>query len=278
MKFTILATLLSSAAAFAPVSQGGKCRTFYQLVPSHYPKETGSYRFLISLLCLCWCFFFFLHSTSSASASKAVTALNAEKSPAMPFLPYPKNLKGYIGEETGFDPLGISDIFPMDYMREAEIKHCRLAMLAWLGFVITDLGFIVHPLGKGLTSVQAHDVLCDQKVMGNALIFVCLAEMVSYIGVSEMLQGSGREPGNFGFGHFYYKGKTTEQINKLKYQEIKVRVRGVPFRERHGSIHVPLLKHQLTIRLLFQNGRLAMLAFSGVVTQSVLYGKGFPYF
>jgi len=27
-----------------------------------------------------------------------------------------------------------------------------------------------------------------------------------------------------------------------------------------------------------KNGRLAMLAFSGVITQSVLYDKGFPYF
>jgi hypothetical protein len=55
-------------------------------------------------------------------ASKATTALNAEKSPAMPFLPYPANLKGYIGDDIGFDPLGISDYFPMDYLREAELK------------------------------------------------------------------------------------------------------------------------------------------------------------
>lgn len=55
-------------------------------------------------------------------ASKAATALNAEKSPAVPFLPYPENLKGYIGDDIGFDPLGISDYFPMDYLREAELK------------------------------------------------------------------------------------------------------------------------------------------------------------
>ena len=75
MKVSILAALLSSAAAFAP-----------------------------------------------APASKATTALNGEKSPAMPFLPYPENLKGYIGDDIGFDPLRISDYFPMDYLREAELK------------------------------------------------------------------------------------------------------------------------------------------------------------
>ena len=55
-------------------------------------------------------------------ASKAATALNAEKSPAVPFLPYPENLKGYTGDDVGFDPLRISDYFPMDYLRESELK------------------------------------------------------------------------------------------------------------------------------------------------------------
>lgn len=176
--------------------------------------------------------------------NKVSTALN-EKSPAMPFLPYPENLKGYIGDDIGFDPLGLSDIFPMDYLREAEIKHGRIAMLAIVGFITTDL-VTIHPLGKGLTSVTAHDVLCEKGVMGNILLWIGFAEMVSYIGVSEMLQGSGREPGNFGFGTKYLEGKTEEQIKKVKYQEI-------------------------------MNGRLAMMAFSGAVTQAVLYDKGFPY-
>jgi light-harvesting complex I chlorophyll a/b binding protein 1 len=83
--------------------------------------------------------------------------------------------------------------------------------------------------------------------MGNALVFICLAEIVSYIGVAEMLQGSGREPGYFGFGVKYYENKSEEQIKKIKYNEI-------------------------------MNGRLAMLAFGGMATQSVLYDKGFPYF
>ena len=164
----------------------------------------------------------------------------------MPFLPYPENCRGYIGEDTGFDPLGFSNYFPMDYLRESEIKHGRIAMLAAVGYITTDLGVIVHPLGKGLTSATAHDVMCDNLVMGNALVFVCLAEIVSYIGVSEMLQGSGREPGYFGFGSKYLDGKSEEQVKKMKYHEI-------------------------------MNGRLAMFAFGGMVTQSVLYDKGFPY-
>jgi Chlorophyll A-B binding protein len=174
-------------------------------------------------------------------------ALNAEKSPAMPFLPYPEHCRGYIGDDIAFDPLGLGSWFPMDYLRESEIKHGRIAMLAAVGYITVDLGLIIHPLGKGLTSATAHDAMCANGVMGNALVFICLAEIVSYISVAEMLQGSGREPGFFSFGSKYYESKSAEEVKKIKYNEI-------------------------------MNGRLAMLAFGGMVTQSVLYEKGFPYF
>jgi light-harvesting complex I chlorophyll a/b binding protein 1 len=82
--------------------------------------------------------------------------------------------------------------------------------------------------------------------MGNALVWIGGFEIVSWLAVAEMLQGSGRAPGDFGLGVGFLKGKTDAQIEKLKYQEI-------------------------------MNGRLAMMAFGGAVTQSVLYDCGFPY-
>jgi light-harvesting complex I chlorophyll a/b binding protein 1 len=119
-------------------------------------------------------------------------------------------------------------------------------MLAIVGYITVDLGIVLHPLGSGLTSATAHDALVEKGVMGNALVFLGLFEIVSWLGVSEMLQGSGREPGDFGFGTKFLDGKSDEAIKKLKYQEI-------------------------------MNGRLAMMAFGGAVTQSVLYDVGFPY-
>ena len=119
-------------------------------------------------------------------------------------------------------------------------------MLAISGYITVDLGYIIHPLGAGLTSATAHDVLVKNGVMGNMLVFLGLFEIVSYLGVAEMLQGSGREPGDFGFGTWYLEGKSDEEVKKIKYQEI-------------------------------MNGRLAMMAFSGVVTQSVLFDATFPY-
>lgn len=138
----------------------------------------------------------------------------------------------------------------MDYLREAELKHGRICMLAWTGFVVVDLGFRIYPLPEaweGLTSATAHDPLVEYGALGNIALFAGLLEMVSYIGVAQMLQGSGREPGDFGLDPLnILKGKSTEEVNRWKLKELK-------------------------------NGRLAMLAFSGVVTQSVLTGHGFPY-
>jgi hypothetical protein len=184
-------------------------------------------------------------------SSRAVgTQLAAEKSPAIPFLPYPQNLKGYVGD-VGFDPLRVSDYFPMDYLRESELKHGRIAMAATAGWVAVDLGVRVFPVPEGwaeLTPVTAHDALVKTGSMGQLLLFFGLTEMLAYISLSQMLQGSGREAGNFGFDPLSLMSKLSEDKKK----EMKLK--------------------ELT------NGRAAMLAFAGIVTQSVLYGKSFPYF
>mmetsp|Transcript_37189 Transcript_37189/g.57120 ORF Transcript_37189/g.57120 Transcript_37189/m.57120 type:complete len:209 (+) Transcript_37189:84-710(+) len=173
-----------------------------------------------------------------------------DKSDALPFLPYPPNTKGLPGS-VGFDPLRISDYFPIDYLVEAELKHSRLAMLAFLGFVSVDLGFKIYPLPEayaGVSSIQAHDVAVETGAMGQIFLFVAIFEMISYISVSQMLQGSGRAPGDYGFDPLAFsKDKSPEEMFKLKTQEIK-------------------------------NGRLAMMAIGGILTQAVLNGKGFPYF
>jgi len=202
MKAAIVASLVGSAAAFAPASNG-----------------------------------------------RAATSLAVEKSKALPFLPTPVNCEGYVGN-VGFDPLGVSNYFPIDYLREAELKHGRMCQLAWLGYVAVDLGARVPGYPDAMssaTSATAHGPAVEYGALGNILVWIAFAEMTSWIGVSQMLQGSGRAPGDFGFGKKLLDGKTNAQIESMKLKEIT-------------------------------HCRAAMLAFSGVVTQSVLYDKGFPYF
>lgn len=185
----------------------------------------------------------------SVSQARASTELNYEKSKALPFMPYPENLKGYVGD-VGFDPLRFSDFAPMDFLREAEIKHGRICMLAWLGFISVDLGARIYPFPEayeGLTSVTAHDALVEQGAMSQIFLWCGLAEVISTVAVIQMLEGSGREPGDYGLDPIgFLKGKSEEEKNEMKLKEIK-------------------------------NGRLAMLAFSGVVTQAVLTQGPFPY-
>lgn len=185
----------------------------------------------------------------SATQLKADEAVEYEKSQALPFMPYPPNLKGYVGD-VGFDPLRFSDFAPMDFLREAELKHGRICMLAWLGFVSVDLGMRIYPFPEayeGLTSVTAHDALVEQGAMSQIFLWCGLAEVISTVAVIQMLEGSGREPGDYGLDPLgFLKGKTEDEVNEMKLREIK-------------------------------NGRLAMLAFSGVVTQAVLTQGPFPY-
>ena len=177
-------------------------------------------------------------------------SLSAEKSPSLPFLPYPENLRGYVGDEAAFDPFRFSDFVPVDFLREAELKHGRICMLAYVGFVATDIGLKIYPFPEayeGLTSVTAHDAIVEQGGMGQILLWMSLAEIISSFAVIQMLQGSGREPGYFGFDPLnFMKGKSEEEANTMKMKELT-------------------------------NGRLAMMAFSGIVTQAVLTQGPFPY-
>merc|ERR1711988_403607 len=76
-----------------------------------------------------------------------------EYSESLPMLVKRPQLKGYAGD-VGFDPVGFSEILPMDWLREAELKHCRVSMLATVGFAFTDF---YHLPGFDYTTLEAHD-------------------------------------------------------------------------------------------------------------------------
>jgi len=163
-----------------------------------------------------------------------------EYSESLPFLVKRPTLKGYVGD-VGFDPVGFSEILPMDWLREAELKHCRVCMLAFVGFIFTDF---YHLPGFDYTTLEAHDACVASGAMSQLLLWIGLLEVVSAIGIDQMLRGSGREAGDYGFDPlgFSKNGK----LEELQMKELA-------------------------------NGRLAMFAFGGVVTQSVLTGNTFPY-
>jgi len=70
-----------------------------------------------------------------------------EMSVSVPFLKRPSKLDGTHAGDVGFDPLGLSENLDMYTMMEAEIRHARLAMLAVVGWPLSELmgpNFMLH--------------------------------------------------------------------------------------------------------------------------------------
>lgn len=200
-----------------------------------------------------------------------------ERSKALPFLPRPANLDGSMVGDVGFDPFYLSSI-PKDFsgfiqppqweekgiptlywMREAELKHGRVAMMAWFGWLATDGGFgvtlrfpgSIYSVENIPTAYQAHDVLVEQGSMTFLLLVVAVLEFCTGAVLVEVGRGENdREAGDFGLDPLQFlKGKSKEESDRMKLRELL-------------------------------NGRLAMLAFSGVATQAALGDAthAFPYF
>jgi len=58
---------------------------------------------------------------------------------AVPLLQKPSNLDGSHAGDFGFDPLGLSQEYDLYYMQECELRHSRLAMLAVIGWPLSEL-------------------------------------------------------------------------------------------------------------------------------------------
>jgi light-harvesting complex I chlorophyll a/b binding protein 1 len=239
MNAAVLSLLVGSATAFAPAQQG--------------VAKTSS-----------------LNAMPERMWDKMVD--KTQRSKAVPFLPRPINLDGsYVGD-VGFDPFYLSSIpknfagfiqppawedvegiSTLYWMREAELKHGRVAMLAWTGWLAVDgaLGPFRFP-GAAYqdvsSSYEAHDIMVSQGSLGFMLFAVGLIEFCTGAVLVEVAKGeSDREAGDYKLDPLQFlKGKSKEDIDTMKLKEL-------------------------------QNGRAAMLAFSGVVTQAALGGTEFPY-
>jgi len=212
-------------------------------------------------------FFFQAAFVPAAPAGVRTVAMAGAKSMALPFLPQPKMLDGSYPGDVGFDPLGLSERAPEDlpqvvpraatmasevplptvyWMREAELKHGRLCMLAICGFVAVDTG--AHWPGTAaplLSSAVAHDWGVANGQMGFLLVLASVFELMTMPALNQAAKGSDREAGDFALDPLKWTAKPADK-ERLKLSEV---------------IH----------------SRLAMVAFSGMVTQAVAVSDKFPY-
>ncbi|KAL9139837.1 Photosystem I chain B-like [Amphidinium carterae] len=187
------------------------------------------------------------------TAAKSVTAMQAEDevkmSAAVPYLTYPERLEGWVGGEKGFDPLRTSDIIDVYWLREAELKHGRICMLATLGWISVDVGArFPAEMFQGVGAIEAHNKMVEAGVMQQMLSIVGVCELFSLYLIKEGLLGRiQRKAGDYFIGKNFLP-KEPEKATDMQLKEL-------------------------------ENGRLAMLAFSGIVTQANLFPEShFPYF
>ncbi|GKY98661.1 hypothetical protein MPSEU_000822400 [Mayamaea pseudoterrestris] len=153
--------------------------------------------------------------------------------------------------DVGFDPLGLSNIndvgIDLYWLREAELKHCRLAMLAVLGFVEVEI-FGPAPGNEMATAKNQMDAFwqfwnAHPQYIAFGLIMIAIAETVSGIATTTGRESGMREPGNFGFDPLSFSKGDPAKYERLKLSEVK-------------------------------NGRLAMWAAAGLILQGCTTGHG----
>jgi len=162
-------------------------------------------------------------------------------SESVPFLKTPTNLDGSLPGDVGFDPLGFSEVFDIRVLREAELKHGRIAMLATLGYLVQEA--YVLPFFEKVPPIQAHDALVKSGGMSQILLWTSFLEIFGGIALFSTIQGR-RYPGDFSFDPLgLSQGKNADKLEQYQLAEIK-------------------------------HSRLAMLAFSGFVHQGFITKQG----
>lgn len=90
-------------------------------------------------------------------------------SDSVPFLKQPTNLDGSLPGDVGFDPLGFSEVFDVKVLREAELKHGRIAMLAVLGWIVQETGpASIHPGFPTVSSLYLCFFFLSLAIKGNS--------------------------------------------------------------------------------------------------------------
>jgi len=156
----------------------------------------------------------------------------------------PINLDGtYVGD-IGFDPLGFSNVIDLRWLREAEIKHGRVCMLAATGMIVQDIATFPG-VGKTFGAAkmtELHDVAVKQGAMQQLLVWLGFLEIFGFVAIVQMLQGGERQPGDFGFDPLNC-GANPDSLARRQLVELK-------------------------------NGRLAMIATGGMLHVYFFTGKG----
>lgn len=162
------------------------------------------------------------------NGGRAAVSLNAEKSAALPFLNRPALLDGSMAGDVGFDPLGLSDIddvgVDLYWLREAEVKHARVAMLAVVGTLQVEI-FGPAPGCEMATNPCQTDAFwqiwgAHPQYIVFGLIMITIIETFSGIATTSGRESGERAPGDFGLDPLGFSKGDADKFARLQGQEI----------------------------------------------------------
>ena len=170
-------------------------------------------------------------------APSATSVAVRESSEAFPFLQRPEKLDGSMVGDVGFDPLRLAEVqVDLNYARGAEVKHGRIAMLACVGFVIQEY---MHIPGVDYQNFKPLTAPWTVPMAANLQILL----IAGAIELSTVDKTYGETPWDLGFDPLaFQEGKSKAEMDRLMLGELT-------------------------------NGRLAMMAFVGMVIQTLLFDK-----
>lgn len=137
---------------------------------------------------------------SSSSSSSVTMSSTVGRSKSLPFLKQPPQLDGTLAGDVGFDPLGLSSIqdigIDLYWMREAELKHARVAMLGALGFIAQEKGlFMLSSTNHNQITTFYEYAKTYSSSIGFFIVLIGIAELFSGIAITEGRKSGDREPG-----------------------------------------------------------------------------------
>jgi light-harvesting complex I chlorophyll a/b binding protein 1 len=196
-----------------------------------------------------------------SKVAKTSTELNALNGWTPDSKKFAYGLPGSLDPVRDFDPFGFAekaDLETMKTYREAETQHGRVAMLAVLGFLVTEEPIEYHPLFEAYNKDIGPSIRhLDEVRAVSPAFFEILGLTIGLLELNRAVYGwtapgdvigSGRTfkadyyPGDLGFDPLGLKPTTTEEFFEISTKEL-------------------------------QNGRLAMLGAMGIIAQELVNGK-----
>uniref|UniRef100_A0A7S0TG21 Uncharacterized protein n=1 Tax=Hemiselmis andersenii TaxID=464988 RepID=A0A7S0TG21_HEMAN len=181
--------------------------------------------------------------TMGARKSAVSSMQMQDKSYAMPFLSRPPALDGSMAGDVGFDPLGFTNYFDLKWLREAELKHGRICMLATTGILVQE---VIRLPGDAFSAKFALDAWAQAPRGGmlQILVAIGLIEMVSNrfaITATTMFQNPARVPGDLGFDPL---SLGTNPATRAKYELAEVTHGRAAMMGLSGMIHQMIVSKQ----------------------------------